>query len=31
MTIQDVSMILGHEKIDATMTYVYRDKESVKN
>ena len=31
MAIQDVSMILGHEKIDTTMTYVYRDKESVKN
>ncbi len=23
-------MILGHEKIDITMIYVYRDKESVK-
>ena len=31
MPIQEVATILGHDKIDTTMTYVYLDKQSVKN
>lgn len=31
MPIQEVANILGHEKIDTTMTYVYIDKRSVKS
>ena len=31
MQIQDVASILGHEKLDTTMTYVYIDKNNVKN
>lgn len=31
MPIQEVAAILGHEKIDTTMTYVFIDKENVKN
>ena len=31
MPIQEVANILGHEKIDTTMTYVYIDKQNVKN
>ena len=31
MPIQEVASILGHEKIDTTMTYVYIDKQNVKN
>lgn len=31
MPIQEVSSLLGHEKIDTTMTYVYIDKKNVKN
>lgn len=31
MPIQEVAKILGHEKIDTTMTYVYIDKTNVKN
>ena len=31
MPIQEVARILGHEKLDTTMTYVYVDQESVKN
>ena len=29
--IQDVAAILGHEKLDTTMKYVYIDKTNVKN
>ena len=31
MPIQEVANILGHEKLDTTMMYVYLDKQSVKN
>lgn len=31
MPIQEVACILGHDKIDTTMTYVYIEKENVKN
>lgn len=31
MKIQDVAAILGHEKLDTTMKYVYIDKNNVKN
>lgn len=31
MSIQEVAKILGHEKIDTTMTYIYIDQENVKN
>lgn len=31
MPIQEVASLLGHEKIDTTMTYVYIDKHNVKN
>ena len=31
MAIQEVANVLGHEKIDTTMTYVYINKENVKN
>lgn len=31
MAIQDVAFILGHEKIDTTMKYVYVEKQNVKN
>lgn len=31
MNIQDVAAILGHEKLDTTMRYVYIDKNNVKN
>lgn len=31
MPIQEVANILGHEKIDTTMTYCYIDKQNVKN
>lgn len=31
MAIQEVAMLLGHDKIDTTMTYVYTDKRNVKN
>lgn len=31
MAIQEVASILGHEKIDTTMTYVFIDKRNVKN
>ena len=31
MSIQEVAAILGHERIDTTMTYVYVDKVNVKN
>lgn len=31
MPIQEVATILGHDKIDTTMTYVYIDKRGVKN
>ena len=31
MTIQEVATILGHEKIDTTMMYIYIDQENVKN
>ena len=31
MPIQEVAFILGHDKIDTTMTYVYVDKQNVKN
>ena len=31
MQIQDVASILGHEKLDTTMRYVYIDKSNVKN
>ncbi len=31
MPIQEVANILGHEKINTTMTYVYIDKQNVKN
>ena len=31
MTIEEVSMILGHEKIDTTMGYCYINQQSVKN
>lgn len=31
MPIQEVATLLGHEKIDTTMTYVYIDKNNVKN
>lgn len=31
MPIQDVAMILGHDKLDTTMKYVYLDKADVKN
>lgn len=31
MAIQEVTSILGHDKLDTTMTYVYLDKNNVKN
>lgn len=31
MPIQDVASILGHDRIDTTMTYIYLDKGAVKN
>jgi len=31
MPIQEVAVLLGHDQIDTTMTYVYIDKSSVKN
>lgn len=31
MPIQEVAVLLGHDKIDTTMTYVYIDKNNVKN
>lgn len=31
MAIQEVANVLGHERIDTTMTYVYINKENVKN
>lgn len=31
MPIQEVPILLGHEKLDTTMTYVYTAQESVKN
>lgn len=31
MPIQDVAVILGHEKLDTTMKYVYQSKEGIKN
>ena len=31
MPIQEVATILGHEKLDTTMTYVFIDKNNVKN
>ena len=31
MAIQEVASILGHDRIDTTMTYVYIDKINVKN
>ena len=31
MPIQEVAAILGHEKIDTTLKYVYIEKENVKN
>lgn len=31
MAIQEVASILGHDKLDTTMTYVYLDKNNVKN
>lgn len=31
MPIQEVSILLGHEKLDTTMTYVYTNQDSVKN
>ena len=31
MAIQDVAAILGHDKVDTTMTYIYLDKGQVKN
>lgn len=31
MTIQEVARVLGHEKIDTTMRYIYLDDRDVKN
>lgn len=31
MTVQDVAFILGHDKLDTTMKYVYMDQQNVKN
>ena len=31
MQIQDVASILGHEKLDTTLKYVYIDKNNVRN
>ena len=31
MAIQEVASILGHDKIDTTMTYIYMDKDNIKN
>ena len=31
MTIQEVASILGHEKLDTTLKYVYIDKENIRN
>ena len=31
MPIQEVATLLGHDKIDTTMTYVYIDEKNVKN
>jgi site-specific recombinase XerD len=31
MPIQEVATILGHDKLDTTMTYVYIDTENVHN
>ena len=31
MAIQEVALILGHDKLDTTMKYVYLDKANVRN
>ena len=31
MPIQEVSLILGHDKIDTTMRYIYTDQSNVKH
>ena len=31
MPIQEVAVLLGHEKIETTMNYIYTEQEAVKN